>query len=88
MLYKVENFKSDKFVLPCVVDFINYENHAVIDMIQHKDQLFKKEDEIEYSGIVMVIQKKIKDRPVQTDAPLADRLSFRKVRYFCIKKIS
>lgn len=83
----VEKFQQDKFILPCVVDYIDYENHAAIDIIQHRDQLFKKNELITYNGIDLVIQKKIKDKPVQTQAKIENRTDFRKVRYFCIKQI-
>lgn len=88
----VEKFQSDRFILPCVVDYIDYEHHAAIDIIQHRDQLFKKGDTITYDvndkWVDLLIQKIIKNKPVQTEAKMENRTDFRKVRYFCIKQAS
>ena len=84
-MIKLEKYHEAKFVLPCVVDSIDYERQLVLDVVQHKDQMFKKGEQLSYNGIGVTIEKKLKDYPIQTDSNIIDRLSFRKVRYFCIK---
>jgi len=32
----IEKYKESNFILPCVVDAINYEKQLVLDIIQHK----------------------------------------------------
>ena len=81
----IEKYKESNFILPCVVDAINYEKQLVLDIIQHKDQLFKKGQELTYQNVSVKIEKKLKDYPVQTDALMTDRKDFRKVRYYCVK---
>lgn len=81
----IEKYVEGKFVLPCVVDSIDYEKQMVIDVIQHKDQLFRKGMQLSYKGFSLEIHKKLKDYPVQTNANLVGRLDFRKVRYYCNK---
>jgi hypothetical protein len=47
--------------------------------------MFKKGQELTYQNIPVIIEKKLKDYPVQTDALMNDRKDFRKVRYYCVK---
>ena len=73
--------------LPCVVHCIEYEKQLVLDIIQHRDQLFKKGDELSYKGIIVTVHKKVSDKPIQTSSnAILNRTDFRKVRYFCNKK--
>lgn len=81
----LEKYKQDNFMLPCVVDKIDYQKQMVIDVIQHKDQVFKKGQLLSYDGVDLIIHKKLKDYPVQTQAKIEGRLDFRKVRYYCNK---
>lgn len=82
-----ELFKHEPptFVLPSVVDFINYDNCAAIDIIKLKDELFKKGAEFIYKGWGLIVVKVIKKYPIQTEANVANRLDILKVRYFCNK---
>ncbi len=74
--------------LPCVVDAINFVDHMVLDVVQHKDQLFKVNDELSYLMTGLVIRKILANKKVKTASNVflipAD---FRRVRYYC-KKIS
>lgn len=83
----LENYGGTNiFTLPCVVDSINFEKQMVLDVIIHKDQLLKKDDEISFHGTELVIVKKLKDLPIKTNFPISDRTNIRKVRYYCKKK--
>lgn len=73
------------FSLPSVIDFINFESHAAIDIIQMKGETFKKGEELRYNEHKLSIVKKIKDYPVQTESNLQNRLEYRRVRYYCNK---
>lgn len=74
--------------LPCVVDAINFVDHMVLDIIQHKDQLFKVDDELSYLMTGLVIRKRLKNDKVKTQSTVfLIPGDFRKVRYYC-KKIS
>lgn len=84
-MIEVEKYKDGNFVLPAVVDYIDFESHAAIDIIQHRDQVFRKEQELSYNGVKLKIQKKIKDYPIQTKANIKDRTDLRKIRYYCDK---
>jgi len=84
-MIELEKYHESKFVLPCVVDAINYEKQLVLDVVQHKDQMFKKGDELKYQNVEVRIEKKLKDYPVQTEMNMVERTSFRKVRYYCQK---
>lgn len=80
----LKKYNDTKFVLPAVVDFINYEHHAVIDIIQVKGELFKRGDQIDYNQQLEVI-KVVKKYPIQTELKIENRLDILKVRYFCNK---
>ena len=81
----LEKYKQDNFILPCVVDKIDYQKQMVLDVIQHKDQIFKRGQLLSYDGVDLIINKKLRDYPIQTQAKIEGRLDFRKVRYFCNK---
>lgn len=83
---KLEKYHAEgKLPLPSVSHFIEYEKHTLIDVILHKDQMFKAGQELEYNGIKMLIYKKIKDVPIKTEAKITDRLLIRKCTFFCNK---
>lgn len=83
----LEKYIDGSLVLPSVVDCITFENHLVLDVLLHKDQMLKTNDELSYNGVLVVIEKKLKDEPVRTEYPFENRLSIRRVRFYC-KKIS
>lgn len=78
-------YNENEFALPSVVDYIDYEKHAAIDIIQVKGELFRKEDELEYNGVQMIVIKVVKKYPIQTEYEIKNRLDILKVRYFCSK---
>lgn len=81
----LEKYNEGKFTLPSVVDYIDYEAHAAIDIIQVKGDTFRKEDELEYNGVQMIVVKVLKKYPIQTEYKIENRLDILKVRYFCNK---
>lgn len=81
----ITEVRTTIFRLPCVVDFINYEAHAVIDVIQLKGERFKVGDELKYKDQGMMVTKIIKKYPVQTGLKIQGRKEILKVRYFCNK---
>ena len=78
------NKHADTILLPCVVDYIPYEHHAVIDVIMLKDDIYKKGQELDYNG-KLVVEKKLKFYPVQTELEIQNKKEVVKVRYFCNK---
>lgn len=82
---ELEKYKESSFTLPAVVDVIDFESHMVLDVIQVKGEFFKKGEWLKYKGEELVVFKKLKDHPIQTDASIENRLDVRKVRYFCNK---
>lgn len=82
---EITKYEDGKFVLPSAVDYINYEAHAAIDIIQIKGELFKVGEEISYNGQGLTVQKVIKKYPIQTELKIDNRLDILKVRYFCDK---
>lgn len=81
----LEKYKEDKFVLPAVVDFIDFQDHLVLDVIQLKDELFKKDQPLQYKDINVIVFKKLKSYPIQTSATIQNRLMVRRTRYYCNK---
>lgn len=68
-----------------MVDCINYEKQMVLDVIQQRDELFKKDSELSYSGNKVKVENILKEYPVQTETKNFNRLAFKKVRYYCQK---
>ena len=68
-----------------MVDFIDYFQHGVIDIIQLKGEQFKKNDKIGYNGISFEVIKILKKYPIQTEYKIENKLYILKVRYFCNK---
>lgn len=81
----LQKYNQDVFILPAVVDVINFEAHITIDVIQQKDELFKKDALLSYNGEEFMVHKKLDDKPIKTGVKIKDRLNIRKVRYFCNK---
>lgn len=84
-MIELQKYQEARFILPSVVDAIDYESHFVLDVIQIKGELFKKDQALRYNGIDVVVFKKLKDYPIQTEASIENRLDVRRVRYFCNK---
>lgn len=84
-MIELEKYQENRFILPSVVDAIDFESHYVLDVIQIKGDFFKKNQELKFAGHNLIVFKKIKDRPITTDASIENRLDVRKVRYFCNK---
>lgn len=81
----LEKYKEDKFVLPAVIDSIDFESHLVLDVIQVQDEIFKKDTLLQYEGIDVIVFKKLKNYPIQTSATIQNRTMVRRVRYYCNK---
>lgn len=81
----IPKYEDGKLTLPCVVDYLDFENHAAIDIIHMKGDNFKKEARFQYLTHILEVVKKLKDYPVQTDSNLQNRMEYRKVRYYCNK---
>jgi hypothetical protein len=82
---ELKKHKEGAFVLPCVVDVMDFESHIVLDIIHLKGDGFKKDSVLSFGGIECIISKKLKDAPIQTEMNIENRLEIRKVRYFCNK---
>ena len=81
-----KHYPELKLVLPSVVHAIEYEKQIVLDILLHKDQMFKAGQELQYQKINCVIKKKVSNKPVTTERLDEDyRRQVRKVRYFCEK---
>ena len=81
----LQKYNEGTFILPSVVDYIDYEAHAAIDIIQVKGETFSKEDTMQYNGVSLEVVKVIKKYPIQTEYKIENRLDILKVRYFCNK---
>lgn len=81
----LEKYKESAFVLPAVVDSIDFESHLVLDVIQVQDEIFKKDTLLQYEGIDVIVFKKLKNYPIQTSATIQNRTMVRRVRYYCSK---
>ena len=87
VITEIKRYVDGNFILPAVIEMHDFEGHAWIDVIQLKGEQFSNNSILIYNGGHLQVQKKIKDSPIQTDMPLEDRLSIRRVRYFCNKII-
>lgn len=84
-MIELEKYREGFLSMPCVVDCIDYEKQLVLDVVQDKTMMFKKGDELQYKGILVRVEKKLKDVPVTTENKVEDRTSIRKARYYCQK---
>lgn len=82
----LEKYYAGVLKLPSVVDSIQFERHVVLDIFIHKDQMFKKDQELEYNGQQVIVEKKIRDTAITTEAEVEDRTRIRKCRFYCRKK--
>lgn len=87
-MIELNKHKDGVFVLPAVVDFINYETTAVIDVVQLKDDIYKKDSLLLYLSHTLCVVKKLKSCLVQTELKIENRKKVLKVRYYCNKIIS
>ncbi len=81
----VEKYNGDTLMtLPCVVDAIYYKDHTVLDIIQHKDQLFRKDETIVYQTVTLEIRQILSNKKVKTESLVFLYPSdYRRVRYYC-----
>ena len=84
-MINLKKYNENNFEIPAVVDFIDYFQHGVIDIIQLKGEQFKKNDKIGYNGISFEVIKILKKYPIQTEYKIENKLYILKVRYFCNK---
>ena len=84
-MINLKKYNENNFEIPAVVDFIDYFQHGVIDIIQLKGEQFKKNDKIGYNGISFEVIKILKKYPIQTEYKIEIKLYILKVRYFCNK---
>lgn len=83
----IKRYVDGNFVLPAVVDVHNFVEHCWLDIIQLKGEQFKAGTNIRFGLLNLQVVSKLKDYPIQTESKIEDRLSIRKVRYFCSKVV-